>query len=149
MKLMVQRVSQASVAVDAETVGAIEQGLMVLVCADPGDSDEDLAFLARKLTALRVFSDADGKMNLSVRDVGGSILAVSQFTLAARWRQGNRPGFSDAAPPEEGHRLFDRFVDMLRQDGMTVETGVFGADMQVSLINDGPVTLWLDGRAPR
>ena len=149
MKLMVQRVSQASVSVDAETVGAIEQGLMVLVCADPGDSDEDLAFLARKLTALRIFSDADGKMNLSVRDVGGSILAVSQFTLAARWRQGNRPGFSDAAPPEEGHRLFDRFVDMLRQDGMTVETGVFGADMQVSLINDGPVTLWLDGRSPR
>ena len=149
MKLMVQRVSQASVTVAEETVGAIGQGLMVLVCADPGDSDEDLAFLARKLTALRIFSDDAGKMNLSVQDVGGSILAVSQFTLAARWRQGNRPGFSDAAPPEEGRTLFDRFVDMLRQDGMTVETGVFGADMQVSLINDGPVTLWLDGRDPR
>ncbi|NMM44431.1 D-tyrosyl-tRNA(Tyr) deacylase [Rhodospirillaceae bacterium KN72] len=149
MKLLVQRVSQASVTVDKETVGAIGRGLMVLVCADPGDSDEDLAFLARKLTALRIFSDDAGKMNLSVRDMGGSILAVSQFTLAARWRQGNRPGFSDAAPPDEGRDLFDRFVTLLRHDGMPVETGVFGADMQVSLINDGPVTLWLDGRDPR
>lgn len=149
MKILVQRVASAAVAIDDETVGEIARGLMILACAEPGDSDEDVAFLARKAVALRIFSDDAGKMNLSLKDVGGAVLAVSQFTLAARWRKGNRPGFTDAAPPQEGERLFDQFVGNLRAEGVPVETGRFGADMQVSLVNDGPVTLWLDGRDPR
>lgn len=149
MKVLVQRVAAATVTIDGETVGEIQRGLMVLACAEPGDSDEDVGFLARKAVALRIFSDAVGKMNLSLKDVGGAVLAVSQFTLAARWRKGNRPGFTDAAPPEEGERLFNQFVQCLRAEGVPVETGRFGADMQVSLVNDGPVTLWLDGRDPR
>lgn len=149
MKLLVQRVSQASVEIAGETVGQIGRGLMVLACAEPGDSADDIAFLARKVVALRIFSDEAGKMNLALGDVDGAILAVSQFTLAARWRKGNRPGFTDAAPPEEGERLFNDFVAALRDLVPQVETGRFGADMQVSLTNDGPVTLWLDGRDPR
>jgi D-tyrosyl-tRNA(Tyr) deacylase len=149
MKILVQRVASASVSIDGETVGAIDRGLMILACAEPGDGPEDVAFLARKAVALRIFSDAAGKMNLSLKDVDGAILAVSQFTLAARWRKGNRPGFTDAAPPDEGERLFDLFVAALRDEGVRVETGRFGADMKVSLVNDGPVTLWLDGRDPR
>lgn len=148
MKLLVQRSGRASVSVEGETIGSIERGLVIFVCAEPGDSNDDVAFLARKATALRIFSDAQGKMNLALGDVGGEVLAISQFTLAARWRKGNRPGFSDAAPPDEGLRLFNHFVDVLRSDGVTVATGRFGADMQVNLINDGPVTLWLDGRNP-
>lgn len=146
MKLLIQRVSEASVTIDHDTVGAIEKGFMVLVCAEPGDSQEDVNFLARKTLALRIFADDAGKMNLSIGDVGGEVLAVSQFTLAARWRKGNRPGFTDAAPPEEGERLFNAYVEALRSGGIAVETGRFGAEMQVALVNDGPVTLWLDGK---
>ncbi len=149
MKLLIQRVARAEVSIAGEIVGQIGRGLLVFACAEPGDSPEDISFLARKCVSLRLFTDAAGKMNLALGDVGGSILAVSQFTLAARWRKGNRPGFSDAAPPEEGERAFLDFVAALRSEGASVETGRFGADMQVSLINDGPVTLWLDGRAPR
>lgn len=135
--------------IEGETVGAIGKGLMALACAEPGDSDEDVAFLAKKTAALRIFSDDAGKMNLSLGDIGGSVLAVSQFTLAARWRKGNRPGFTDAAPPDEGERLFDRYVEALRSEGIVVETGRFGADMQVALINDGPITIWLDSKNPK
>lgn len=149
MKLLIQRVLRASVTIEEAVVGEIDKGLLILACAEPGDSDEDIAFLARKAVALRIFSDEAGKMNLSVKDVGGSILAVSQFTLAARWKKGNRPGFTDAAPPEEGERRFNDFVTALRSEGVSVETGRFGADMKVDLTNDGPVTLWLDGRDPR
>lgn len=148
LKLLIQRARQASVTVEGETIGAIGRGLVIFVCAEPGDSVEDVDFLARKAIALRIFSDAQGKMNLALGEIDGEILAVSQFTLAARWRKGNRPGFSDAAPPEEGLALFNRFVETLRGAGVTVATGRFGADMQVELINDGPVTLWLDGRNP-
>lgn len=149
MKLLIQRVSEASVTVDQEIIGQIGRGLMILACAEPGDSDEDVAFLARKAVALRIFSDDEGKMNLSLDQVGGAILAISQFTLAARWKKGNRPGFTDAAPPEEGERLFNHFVACLRAEGPQVESGRFGADMKVALINDGPITLWLDGKDPR
>lgn len=148
VKLLIQRARRAAVTVEGETVGSIGQGLVIFVCAEPGDVEGDVDFLARKATALRIFSDDAGKMNLGLGDVDGEVLAVSQFTLAARWRKGNRPGFSDAAPPDEGLRLFERFVETLRKDGVTVATGRFGADMQVDLVNDGPVTLWLDGRNP-
>jgi D-tyrosyl-tRNA(Tyr) deacylase len=149
MKLLVQRVSRASVEIAGETVGAIGTGLLVFVCGEPGDTEEDVGFLARKVTALRIFADEAGKMNRALGDVDGAVLAVSQFTLAARWRKGNRPGFTDAAPPEEGERLYEAFVAALRAEGAVVETGRFGADMQVALVNDGPITLWLDGRDPR
>lgn len=149
MKLLVQRVARASVTIEGDTVGAIGQGLLVLVCGEPGDTQDDVTFLARKVTALRIFADEAGKMNRALGDVGGAVLAVSQFTLAARWRKGNRPGFTDAAPPEEGERLYNAFVAALRAEGAAVETGRFGADMQVELVNDGPITLWLDGRDPR
>jgi len=149
MKLLIQRVSEASVTIDGTIVGSIERGLLALACAEPGDSDEDVSFLAKKTAALRIFSDDAGKMNLSLGDIGGSVLAVSQFTLAARWRKGNRPGFTDAAPPDEGERLFDAYVAALRAEGISVETGRFGADMKVSLVNDGPVTIWLDGKNPK
>jgi len=149
MKLLIQRVSEASVTIDGTIVGSIERGLLALACAEPGDSNEDVSFLAKKTAALRIFSDDAGKMNLSLGDIGGSVLAVSQFTLAARWRKGNRPGFTDAAPPDEGERLFDAYVAALRAEGISVETGRFGADMKVSLVNDGPVTIWLDGKNPK
>lgn len=149
MKLLVQRVSSAAVTIDGQTVGEIGRGLLVFVCGEPGDEDADVAFLARKVPALRIFADEAGKMNRALADVGGAVLAVSQFTLAARWRKGNRPGFTDAAPPEEGERLYEAFVAALRSEGVPVETGRFGAEMQVALVNDGPITLWLDGRDPR
>ena len=149
MKLLVQRVASASVTVDGATVGAIDRGLTVFVCAEPSDGDDVVPYLARKVAAMRLFSDDAGKMNRSLLDVGGAVLAVSQFTLAARWKSGNRPGFSDAAGPELGERLYRAFCDALRDQGLPVEEGVFGAEMQVSLINDGPVTIWLDSSNPR
>ena len=149
MKLLLQRVAEARVSVGEETVGAIGPGLLVLACAEPSDTAETLDYLARKVAAMRIFSDDEGKMNRSVCDVGGDVLAVSQFTLAARWKNGNRPGFSDAAPPDLGNRLFEGFCGALRDQGLSVETGRFGAEMQVSLVNDGPVTIWLDSENPR
>ena len=149
MKLLLQRVGEASVSVGEETVGRIGAGLLILACADPSDTPETLGYLARKVAAMRIFSDEKGKMNRSVGDAGGAVLAVSQFTLAARWKNGNRPGFSDAAPPEQGNRLFDEFCGALRDQGLHVETGRFGAEMQVSLVNDGPVTIWLDSENAR
>jgi D-tyrosyl-tRNA(Tyr) deacylase len=144
MKALVQRVSEAAVTVEGRELGAIGPGLMVLVCAVRGDGEEQAARLARKIAALRIFEDEAGKMNRSLRDVGGSALAISQFTLAADLSRGNRPGFSYAAPPEEAEPLYERFCALLEGEGVTVARGQFGAHMAVSLINDGPVTIWMD-----
>lgn len=125
-------------------MGQIGQGLLVLLGVGRGDTLDDAAYLARKIAGLRVFADADGKMNLSLADVGGEVLAVSQFTLFGDTRKGNRPSFIEAAAPDEGRQLYERFCDLMTQQGLHVETGVFQAHMEVHLINDGPVTIWLD-----
>jgi D-tyrosyl-tRNA(Tyr) deacylase len=140
---LLQRVSQASVTVDGEVIGTIGPGLMVLVCAEKGDTEREAEALLAKLLGYRVFSDEAGKMNRSVTDVEGGLLLVPQFTLAADTRSGTRPSFSPAALPADGRRLFDHVVRQARERHAIVETGRFGADMQVSLTNDGPVTFWL------
>lgn len=144
MRALLQRVSEARVTVDGEEAGAIGPGLLVLLCAMAGDDDAAADALALRVAKLRVFRDDAGKMNRSVRDVGGSALVVSQFTLAADTSRGNRPGFSQAAPPEEGERLWRRFGEGLAAEGVPVSWGRFGADMRVALVNDGPVTIWLE-----
>jgi D-tyrosyl-tRNA(Tyr) deacylase len=143
MIALLQRVSHASVVVGGATVGAIGAGLMVLVCAEKGDTEREADALLAKLLGYRVFADEAGKMNRSVTDTGGSLLLVPQFTLAADTRSGTRPSFSPAASPADGLRLFAHFVRQARARHGKVETGQFGADMQVSLTNDGPVTIWL------
>jgi D-tyrosyl-tRNA(Tyr) deacylase len=140
---LLQRVTQARVDVGGVTVGAIGPGLMVLLCTERGDEDADADRLLERLLSTRVFSDTDGKMNLSLRDVHGGLLLVPQFTLAADTRKGNRPSFTPAAPPELGERLFDYILARARQLHSPVESGRFGAHMQVTLTNDGPVTIWL------
>lgn len=147
MIALLQRVSQASVTVDSETVGAIGSGLMVLLCAECNDTEREADLLLSKLLSYRVFADAAGKMNRSVADVAGGLLLVPQFTLAADTQSGTRPSFTPAAPPEEGRQLFDYFVAKARTRHEVVETGRFGAHMQVSLTNDGPVTFWLQVKA--
>lgn len=144
MRALVQRVTSASVSVDGETVGEIGKGLVVLVCAMQGDGVAEADYLAAKIAKLRIFADADGKTNLSIADVSGAVLVVSQFTLAADWRKGNRPGFSRAAPPGEAEALYDHFCAQLGDAGLPVQTGRFAAMMQVSLVNDGPFTIWMD-----
>ncbi len=144
MRAVLQRVSQAQVVVAGETVGAISQGLLVLLGVEQDDAEGDAAYLAKKTAELRLFEDDGSKMNLSVEDIGGEVLVVSQFTLAADCRKGRRPGFSRAAPPEEANRLYQHYVALLRQRGVSVATGQFQAMMQVSLTNDGPVTFLLD-----
>ena len=144
MRALIQRVTEARVTIAGETVGAIGPGLMVLVCAMQGDPDDAPEKLAARIAKLRIFRDEGGKMNRSVQDIGGAALVVSQFTLAADTRTGNRPGFSTAAPPTEGERLYLHFAQALRDLGLPVETGEFGADMRVALVNDGPVTIWID-----
>src|SRR6056297_1859137 len=144
MRALLQRVSHASVTVEGEVIGQTGPGLLVLICAMQGDGEAQADQLAAKIAKLRIFTDEAGKMNRSVRDVGGSALVVSQFTLAADTSRGTRPGFSGAATPEEGRRLCERFAEALTGEGVPVETGRFGADMQVSLVNDGPVTIWLE-----
>lgn len=141
MKAVLQRVSEARVVIAGATVGEIGQGLLVLVCAEKGDTDAQADRLLAKILKLRVFSDAGGKMNLSVQDVKGGLLIVSQFTLAADVSGGNRPSFTAAAPPDEGRRLYDYVVAQARLQHPVVETGQFGADMRVELVNDGPVTI--------
>jgi D-tyrosyl-tRNA(Tyr) deacylase len=141
MLAVVQRVREAKVVVEGRTVGAIGQGLLVLVCAERGDAQAQADRLLAKLLKLRIFSDAAGKMNRSVQDVGGGLLLVSQFTLAADTSGGNRPSFTNAAPPEEGRRLYDYFVAQAGAAHPLVQTGEFAADMQVHLVNDGPVTI--------
>lgn len=144
MRALIQRVTEASVAVGGEVIGRTGPGLLVLVCAMQGDDTRRADLLAAKIAKLRIFHDDAGKMNRSLRDTGGSALVVSQFTLAADTRSGNRPGFSSAAAPDEGRRLYTHFTDALRAEGIPCETGQFGAAMQVSLVNDGPVTIWLE-----
>ncbi len=144
MRALIQRVTQASVEVDGTLVGQTGPGLTILICAMEGDEDAKARQMAAKIAKLRIFQDDAGKMNLSLRDTGGSALVVSQFTLAADTRSGNRPGFSTAAPPGEGERLYHLFTEALRNEGIACETGRFGASMQVALVNDGPVTIWLD-----
>ncbi|MDM0043021.1 D-aminoacyl-tRNA deacylase [Variovorax dokdonensis] len=144
MKAVVQRVREARVEIEGEVVGAIGAGLLVLVCAERGDTEAQADRLLAKLLKLRIFSDEAGKMNRSVQDVSGGLLLVSQFTLAADVSGGNRPSFTRAAPPDEGRRLYDYFVASARQVHAEVAAGIFAADMQVHLVNDGPVTIPID-----
>ncbi len=146
MRAVLQRVSRAQVSVDGQVIGRCGPGLLVLVCAMQGEGDIAAARLAAKVAKMRIFKDDQGKMNLSVRDIGGAALVISQFTLAADLR-GNRPGFSTAAAPDEGKRLYEAFANLLAAEGIPVETGRFGADMAVELVNDGPVTIWIDSAA--
>lgn len=144
MRALIQRISQASVSVDGEVIGRSGPGLLILVCAMQGDTDDKPAQLAAKISKLRILKDEVGKMNRSIVDAGGSALVVSQFTLAADTSRGNRPGFSAAAAPADGERLYEAFAKEIAALGIGVETGQFGADMAVSLVNDGPVTIWVE-----
>ncbi len=146
MKALLQRVTRASVTVDGQIVGKIGPGLLVLVCAMPDDTEAEVDKLSAKISKLRIFKDDAGKMNLSLRDMGGSALIVSQFTLAADLRV-NRPGFSHAAPPDLAKQLYESFSAKVTALGIPVQNGIFGADMDVSLNNDGPVTIWMDTAA--
>lgn len=146
MKAVIQRVSQAQVSIDGETVGSIAQGFMILLGIHEADTTEDVAYLVRKISKLRVFEDNDGKMNVSIQEVKGSILSISQFTLYAETKKGNRPSFIEAARPEKAIPLYELFNEQLAQQEIPVETGKFGADMAVSLVNDGPVTIIIDTR---
>lgn len=140
---LLQRVTQANVVVDGEVIGEIEQGLLVLLGVEKGDTQANADRLLERLLGYRVFPDADDKMNLSLANIGGGMLVVPQFTLPADTRKGTRPSFSSSAPPQEGERWFNYFVEQARRRHSIVETGRFGADMKVSLTNDGPVTFWL------
>jgi D-tyrosyl-tRNA(Tyr) deacylase len=149
MIALIQRVTRASVRVQGRIVGDIGPGLLVFVCAERGDTEREAQALLSRVLAIRIFADAQDRMNLSVRDTGGSLLLVPQFTLAADTRSGNRPSFTPAAPPDVGRRLFDHFAELARKEHLSVATGEFGAMMQVELINDGPATFWLRaGAAP-
>ncbi|MBY6166949.1 D-tyrosyl-tRNA(Tyr) deacylase [Pseudooceanicola nitratireducens] len=144
MRAILQRVSEATVRVDGKVVGQCGPGLMILVCAMQGDTEANADLLAAKVSKCRIFEDEAGKMNRSVLDIGGSALVVSQFTLAADTSRGNRPGFSSAAAPEDGRRLYEHFARALADLGVPVQTGQFAADMKVSLVNDGPITIWME-----
>ncbi|MHC5229897.1 D-aminoacyl-tRNA deacylase [Enterococcus sp. LJL99] len=144
MKVVIQRVANAAVSIEGTCVGKINHGFMILVGVHELDSAEDVSYLVRKISKLRVFEDEEGKMNQSIQDVSGSILSISQFTLYADTKKGNRPSFIKAAKPEKSIPLYDRFNEELRKEGISVATGEFGADMQVSLVNDGPVTIIID-----
>jgi D-tyrosyl-tRNA(Tyr) deacylase len=146
MRALIQRVADAKVVVEGETVGEIGRGLLVFLGAVRDDDDDDLAWICRKLTSLRIFPDGDGKMNKSVCDIEGKILLVSQFTLCADVGKGTRPSFSKAMAPDDATQMVDRAAERLAQE-VPVQTGRFGADMKVSLLNDGPVTLWLDSKS--
>ena len=144
MKAVIQRVSEAGVRVDGRTVGAVERGILVLLGVEKGDSTKEADWLAEKIANLRIFEDAAGKMNLSLLDIKGELLAVSQFTLAGNCSKGRRPSFDTAAPPEEANQLYEYFVSKAWELGIPVQTGIFQADMKVSLVNDGPVTFILE-----
>jgi D-tyrosyl-tRNA(Tyr) deacylase len=144
MKTVIQRVASASVTVDRQMVGSISQGILVFVGVEHGDQESQADWLAEKIVSLRIFEDEAGKMNRSVMDIGGALLVVSQFTLAGNCNKGRRPSFDTAAQTDEGKRLYDCFVDALKRQGMPVQTGMFQADMQVALVNDGPVTFILE-----
>ena len=145
MRVLIQRVTRSSVSVDGAVVGEIGRGLNILACVMEGDTEKEAELLAAKCAKMRIFEDEDGKMNRSVLDVDGEALVVSQFTLCADCRKGNRPSFSTSAAPDTGEALYERFAACLRENGVRcVETGVFAADMHVDIQNDGPVTIWLD-----
>lgn len=144
MRALVQRVTESRVTVDGAVIGEIGAGLLILACGMTGDTNETATKLAQKIAKLRIFADEDGRMNRSLIDTGGAALVVSQFTLAADTSRGNRPGFSTAAPPDEGAPLVQHFAETLEALGIAIAHGQFGADMKVSLINDGPVTIWMD-----
>ena len=144
MRVLLQRVKQASVEIDGNVNGEIGQGLLLLVRFTENDGDKEIEYLARKVLNARIFSDADDKMNLNLQQVSGSILSISQFTLYAQTRKGNRPSFTRAQNPDIASKNYDKFNEKLRESGVQVETGIFGADMQVSLVNDGPVTIMYD-----
>jgi len=146
MRIVLQRVKEASVVVDNKIVSHIRQGLCLLVGIEKGDTSADAAFLAKKTAELRIFSDEAGKMNLSVKDADGDVLAVSQFTLAGSLRKGRRPSFDKAEHPEKANVIFKQFVEFIRNEGIHIETGIFAALMEVHLVNDGPVTFILDSR---
>ena len=148
MRALLQRVSEASVEVDEEIIGRIGSGFLIFICALAGDEESVADQLVDKICKLRVFADENGKMNLSLLDIGGSALVVSQFTLAADISRGNRPGFSYAANPKDGKRLYEYFASQLKSRDVSVATGSFGANMKVCLINDGPATFWLDTAQP-
>ena len=144
MRVLLQRVSEASVSIDREILSAIGSGLVVLVCTEKGDDETEADFFARKIANIRLFADTDGKTNLSILDVGGEALVISQFTLAADWRKGNRPGFSAAADPETAERIYEYLCKQLAAEGVPLKTGRFRSHMAVSLVNDGPMTIWMD-----
>lgn len=144
MKIVIQRVSEAHVKVDGKIVGEIEKGLMLLVGIDENDEKTDVDWLVQKILNLRIFGDEDDKLNLSVKDISGEILCISQFTLIADYKKGNRPSFIKAAKPDKAIPLFDYFKEEMAKSGLKTESGIFGADMKVSLINDGPVTIIMD-----
>ena len=144
MRAVVQRVANASITVNQEVVGAIEKGLLVYLGVCNGDDSRGVDYLAHKIPNLRIFEDGEGKMNLSLLDIGGEILVVSQFTLCADLQKGNRPSFNPAAPPEVAIPLYEEFIDKLKARGLKVATGQFGASMEVTYTNEGPVTLWID-----
>ena len=146
MKIVVQRVSQASVKVSREIVGEISKGLLLLVGIEENDEKEDAEWLSKKILDLRIFSDEEGKMNRSVKDINGEILCVSQFTLIADYKKGNRPSFIKAAKPEKAVPLFEYFKGLIKSSGLKTESGIFGADMKVSLLNDGPVTIVMESK---
>lgn len=147
MRVLIQRVSEASVTIDGSIHGEIGQGLLILLGIESEDTHEDIDWLVRKIISLRIFSDSDGKMNHSIADVGGDFLLISQFTLHASTKKGNRPSYIKAARPEIAIPLYEEFGQELRnQSNLNVETGIFGADMKVRLLNDGPVTIWIDSK---
>ncbi len=146
MRAVVQRVTEADVTVDNKKTGAIQQGLVVFLGVEDNDTEADAAYMADKISGLRIFEDENEKLNLSVKDVSGKILAVSQFTLLGDVRKGKRPSFSHAAPPEEANRLYRYFIDLVKKENIEVEEGIFRADMMVRIYNDGPVTILLDSR---
>ncbi len=146
MKVVIQRVSEASVTVGGQIVGAISNGLLLLIGIDEQDDESDANWLVQKILNLRIFSDVEGKMNLSVQDIQGEILCISQFTLIAEYKKGNRPGFSKAAKPEQAIPLFEYFKNEISKSGLKTESGLFGTDMKVSLLNNGPVTIVMDSK---
>lgn len=146
MKIVIQKTKEASVSIEGTIVGEITHGLVLLVGIEEEDQQEDIDYLVRKISKMRIFEDSQGKMNLSIEDVGGEILSISQFTLYADTKKGNRPSFTKAAKPDTAIPIYDAFNAQLRATGLSVQTGTFGADMQVSLLNDGPVTIIIDSK---
>lgn len=146
MRILIQRVSEAAVKIEGKLQGQIERGLLLFVGISAEDEQEDIDWLSQKVSNMRIFSDENGKMNLSILEINGEFLVISQFTLHASTKKGNRPSFIDAANPEFAIFMYEKFVEKLKMNNLKTETGIFGADMKVSLINDGPVTIWLDSK---